>query len=115
MLDVFRRAAYTAVQVGDHRRAVRVLATLRFDAMVLDAEISPDEIVFLLHGLPRRFPVVVVSSTEPPAPSLRRVAASNLAWLRTPVDREDLLNAADLAIRSGGFKEGTGAAANRRS
>lgn len=99
VLDLFRKAGYTAVRVQDRHLALRVLGTLRFDAIVVNVALSEGEIVALLSALPAGFPVVVVSGIDLERRALRRVASANLTMLRRPVDPEVLLGAVERATR----------------
>jgi CheY-like chemotaxis protein len=93
MCEILQSAGYMAVGVADGEDALRVLRTLRFDAMVLDLELPRLDEASLLADLFAPPPVVIVSGHELDGETRRRVGSRVVVHLTKPVPPEQLVQA----------------------
>jgi CheY-like chemotaxis protein len=97
--EVLRVAGYTVIQASDGVDALRMLSTMRFDALVLDLKLPNMDGVALLSGLPNPPPVVLASAYPLDPQSRRRFNRSITAYLRKPISPERLLDAVTAAVQ----------------
>jgi two-component system NtrC family response regulator len=97
--DILRSAGHTAIQVADGEAALRVLRTLRFDAMVLDLRMPGLDGFALLAALAQAPPVVTVSAFHVNTVACERVRSQIVRHLPKPVHPQVLLDAVAHATR----------------
>jgi len=91
--DVIRTAGYTVIESSDGEDALRLLSTMRFDAIVLDLHMPRLGGVAMLSALPKPPPVVVLSGYELEEESRQQVGRAIVTTLRKPVPPSVLLDA----------------------
>ncbi len=91
--DVIRTAGYTVIESPDGEDALRLLSTMRFDAIVLDLHMPRLGGVAMLSVLPKPPPVVVLSGYELEEESSQHVGRAIVTTLRKPVPPSVLLDA----------------------
>ena len=96
---ILRTVGYTVIQAADGLDALRLLTTMRFHVMVLDLKLPRLDGDRLLRTIPNPPPVVVVSGYELDAESQRRGDDRVVAYLRKPVQPEELLGSVEAAAR----------------
>jgi CheY-like chemotaxis protein len=97
--DVLRDAGYITVSVSDRYGALKVMRTLKFDAMVLDLATPELDGAALLGGLTMPPPVVDVSGWDLDAESRQKLGRTVVAQLPKPVDPKELLAALARAFK----------------
>ncbi len=100
--EVLRFVGFTVIESGDGHDALRLLRTMRFDAVVLDLCMPGLDGMSMLGAVPRPPPVVVLSAYGPDAVATDS-APSVLTHLRKPVAPQRLIEAVSRAVeRAGG-------------
>lgn len=98
MCEILVDAGYMALGLPDGEEALRVLRTLRFDAMVLDLKMPRVDGSSLLAALATPPPVVIVSAYELDRDA-RRAMPTIVSRLAKPVHPHELVDAVDKATR----------------
>ncbi len=96
--DVLRTVGYTVIEAADGEDALRLLTTMRFDAMVLDLKMPRRDGVSLLGSLTRPPPVVLLSAHDLDEQARRRVGTAIVTYLQKPVPPQRLLHAVAAAV-----------------
>jgi len=96
--DILHDEGYVVTEVADGEVTTDLLGTRRFDALVLDRQLSPLDAMVALTGAGSRPPVVVVSGPDVDAVDRRNLAVLGVASLVTPLDPEHLLDAVACAV-----------------
>jgi CheY-like chemotaxis protein len=103
--EVLRTVGYTVTSSGDGLDALRLLGTIRFDALVLDLRLPRLGGAELLGRLPAPPPTVVLSGVQMASADIGEVGPAVIAQLRKPVAPQLLIDVVGAAV----------AASNRRS
>lgn len=98
--DILRTVGYTTIEAADGEDALAMLATMRFDVMVLDLKLPRRDGASLLAELPAPPPVVVVTGLELDDESWRRFGSKVVTHLSKPVLPQRLLDAVADAVGS---------------
>jgi CheY-like chemotaxis protein len=98
--EVLRCVGYTVIESADGLDALRLLGTMRFDAMVLDLRMPRLSGSELLAALPKPPPTVVLSAHRLDDADLARFDPVVCAQLRKPVPPQRLIDAVAAATAS---------------
>jgi two-component system capsular synthesis sensor histidine kinase RcsC len=96
--DILRTVGYTVMEAADGEDALSLLATTRFDAMVLDLKMPRRDGASLLSALSEPPAVIVVSAYELDDETRHRVGSTIVAHLSKPVPPQQLLDAVADAV-----------------
>ncbi len=96
---ILRTVGYTVIQAESGEDALRLLGTMRFNAMVLDIKLPGIDGISLLAKAFQTPPVVLLSAHKVDDESRRRAGKPIVAHLRKPVAPRQLLDAVATAAR----------------
>jgi CheY-like chemotaxis protein len=91
--DILRTVGYTVIEAADGEEALSLLATMRFDAMVLDLKLPRRDGASLLSALSEPPAVVVVSAYELDDRTRHSAGSTIVANLSKPVLPQQLVDA----------------------
>ena len=106
--EVLRTVGYTVTSSGDGLDALRLLGTIRFDALVLDLRLPRLGGAELLDRLPQPPPTVVLSAVQMSSADIGQVGPAVIAQLRKPVAPQLLVDVVAAAVAADRQPDGAG-------
>ena len=108
--EVLRTVGYTVTSSGDGLDALRLLGTIRFNALVLDLRLPRLGGAELLGRLPKPPPTVVLSAVQMSNAEIGQVGPAVIAQLRKPVAPRLLIDVVAAAVAASRLPDGAGPA-----